>query len=443
VEALQQKAEQQREAIEKLYEQVSRAGLLSYLLAAYETARIYSRFCPPINPQQLKEALVDAGERKKVAHLIREYRLPAAALEALEEAARRVGDTGSRETRVSLLRFLRDFMRCQHDLRNFRLAQNLMDQIHVPIDQKQRELSEINHTLYSFLLPEEEKPVEEKVASHVILKADIRDSTSITAQLFSRGLNPASYFSLNFFDPIRKLLTRYGANKIFLEGDAMIMGIMEREGDSRGANSVARACSLARDIVEGVRAVNDRASQNQLPLLELGIGICYQASAPMYLMDGDAPIMISKALNESDRLSGCGKLAKQVVAQKNRFFNVFVMQLLGDAESGGASEEFLLHYNVQGIEINALAFEKLCTELSMSKLELKLPLFGEPESVELYCGSLPLGPNSFQKIIVRKGRVPQLHPKDFRVVEYTDRNYFEVCCAKPVYEYASRQLGWQ
>src|SRR6185295_19397673 len=167
-------------------------------------ARIYRHFCPPINPQQLKGALVDAAERKKVAHLIQEYRLPASAVDTMEEAARRVREVGGREERAALARFLYDFFRCLHDLKNLRLAQDLMEQTYIPADAKQRELSEINNTLHQFLLPEEEKPGEEKVASHVILKADIRDSTSITAQLFARGLNPASYFSLNFYDPVRK-----------------------------------------------------------------------------------------------------------------------------------------------------------------------------------------------------------------------------------------------
>jgi hypothetical protein len=240
---------------------------------------------------------------------------------------------------------------------------------------------------------------------------------------------------------VRKLLPRYAATKVFLEGDAMILAIVEHEGDARGANSVARACCLAREMIEGVRGVNDRAAQNDLPLLEFGIGICFQPNAPLYLMDGERPIMISKALNESDRLSSCSKLAKQMLTQKSRFFNVFVLQLLPDSDSPGA-EEFLMHYNVQGIEINELAFDKLCQELSMTRVELSLPLLGQPESVEFFCGSSPLGSAQFQKIVVRRGRVPQLNPKDLRIVEYTDRYYYEVCSAKPIYEYVAKKLGW-
>ena len=46
-----------------------------------------------------------------------------------------------------------------------------------------------------------------------------------------QGLNPASYFSLNFYDPVNKLLGKYGAQKVFLEGDAIILAILEREGE--------------------------------------------------------------------------------------------------------------------------------------------------------------------------------------------------------------------
>ena len=41
------------------------------------------------------------------------------------------------------------------------------------------------------------------------------------------------------------------------------------------------------------------------------IGVAYQEAAPMYLMDGTSRIMISAALNASDRLSSCSKNARK------------------------------------------------------------------------------------------------------------------------------------
>src|SRR5205085_6481244 len=146
-------------------------------------------------------------------------------------------------------------------------------------------LSAVNDTLYEFLLPQEQKPSEQKTLDHVVIKADIRDSTRLTRLLMERGLNPASYFSLNFYDPVNKLLAKYGARKVFLEGDAIILALLEREGEA--GLSVSRACVLAREIIEIVRGYNQLLSRAGLPTLELGLGISFQDSALMYLVDGE------------------------------------------------------------------------------------------------------------------------------------------------------------
>src|SRR5437588_93823 len=197
-------------------------------------------------------------------------------------------------------RFLRDFLRYHRDLRRLEALNSALDSVNLIGNEKLRELSSVNGTLYEFLLPDEQRPTEEKVLHHVIIKADIRDSTRLTRSLMDRGLNPASYFSLNFFEPVYKLLPKYKAMKVFLEGDAMILALLEKEGEPELA--VSRACVLAREMLDIVRGYNHLLERAGLPPLELGIGISYQDSAPLYLMAGEQRIMISDALNESDRL---------------------------------------------------------------------------------------------------------------------------------------------
>ena len=104
---------------------------------------------------------------------------------------------------------------------------------------------------------------EEKILDHVILKADIRDSSRLTRSLLERGLNPASYFSLNSYDPVNKLLPKYGACKVFLEGDAIILAILEQESDAGLA--VSRACVLGREIIEIVQGYNELLERAGLP----------------------------------------------------------------------------------------------------------------------------------------------------------------------------------
>jgi len=61
-----------------------------------------------------------------------------------------------------------------------------------------RELSRMNNRLYECVMPDEGQAPAGQVVSHVIIKADVRGSTRMTQDLLSRGLNPASHFSLNF-----------------------------------------------------------------------------------------------------------------------------------------------------------------------------------------------------------------------------------------------------
>ena len=103
------------------------------------------------------------------------------------------------------VRFLRDFLRYHRDFRRLGALNEAMDGVNLIGNDKMRELSAMNGTLYEFLLHDEHAPAEDKIVRHVILKADVRDSSRLTRSLMERGLNPASYFSLNFYDPVNKL----------------------------------------------------------------------------------------------------------------------------------------------------------------------------------------------------------------------------------------------
>ncbi|MEQ9023334.1 MAG: hypothetical protein RLN82_11345, partial [Pseudomonadales bacterium] len=66
-----------------------------------------------------------------------------------------------------------------------------------------------------------------------------------TDELQAKGLNPASYFSMRFFNPINKILDTYGATKVFIEGDALILSFLEYESSPQQWFSVARACGYS------------------------------------------------------------------------------------------------------------------------------------------------------------------------------------------------------
>jgi hypothetical protein len=410
---------------------LERAGVMEHIVAAYECVPILPHYSPPINAQQLKNALILRAERQRVLALLEEHGKLSA--DALHAAVRRVASCRGADRAKMAGRFLGDFLRYHRDLRRLEAVNWAIDTVNVISSEKLRQLSSINSTLYEFLLPEELKPAEERITGHVILKADIRESTLLTRTLSERGLNPASYFSLNFYDPVNKVLSRYGATKVFIEGDAIILALFEHEGQN--TYPVAGACVLAKDILEVVRGYNEQSHKSGLPTLDLGIGIAFQDSAPMYLMDGSNRIMISEAINQSDRVSSCTRGAAKYLAGVQSFFNVYAFQTVEDEDTGGAPDEFLMRYNVGGVNLTEETFAKLSREISLKKYEVTLPMLWTREPVTLYAGLAPAGPGLFHRIVVREGRTAHIDARDFSFKNYTSRLYYEVCMNPAIYDY--------
>jgi hypothetical protein len=402
---------------------LDREKLMEYVVASYEAVPLLAEYSPRINAQQLKNALISREERTRVEKLIVEQ--GKVSRDSLQAAVQRVAGCRGADRGKMAARFLRDFMRYHRDLRNLEALTGAMDNVNLIANEKMRQLSSMNGTLYEFLLPEEQKPSEEKVQRHVIIKADVRDSSRLTRSLLERGMNPASYFSLNFYDPVNKLLSKYGASKVFLEGDAIILAILEREGEPGLA--VGRASVLAREIIEIVRGYNQLLERAGLPGIELGVGISFQDSAPMYLMDGEQRIMISDALNESDRLSSCSKRVRKSMKTMETPFNVYAFQTVSDADVEDSPDDFILKYNLNGIRISEAAFQRLKQEISLQLSPLDFPKAWEGEEFHLWSGLVPVGNDIFRKIVVRGSRMPQIDPHNFSVQLWTERWYYEVC----------------
>lgn len=415
-------------------EMLERESVMDHVVASYEVVPLLPQYSPPINAQQLKNALISRTERKRVEALLEDHGKISPA--GLNGAVKKMEACRGGERAKIAGRFLRDFMRYHRDLRRFEALISAMDAVNLIGNEKLRELSVINNTLYEFLLPEEQKPAEEKIIRHVVLKADVRDSTTLTRLLSERGLNPASYFSLNFYEPINKLLPKYAATKVFIEGDAIILALFEREGEAPLA--VAKTCVLAREMIEIVRAYNEQSQKQGLPTLELGIGISYQDSAPMYLMDGANRIMISRALNESDRLSSCSKGARKYLAGRPSAFNVYSFQTVEEEDTGGNLDEFLVRYNIGGVNMNEAAFRKLRQEIALQAIQPKVPPLWPGEQVVLYSGVVAVAPGVFHKLVIREADIPHVDPRELKVKNWTGHKYYEVCTNQSIYDLVER-----
>src|SRR5580704_11913120 len=356
--------------------------VMENVIASYHVVPLLGEYAPRINPQQLKNALTDRTECDRVERMIQDH--GKLSPNSLYAAVAKVASCRGAERAKVAARFLGDFFHYHRDLRRLEVLNAALDSVNLIPNERLQELSRVNGTLYEFLLPEEQGESDsERVLRHVVLKADVRDSTRLTRTMMDKGMNPASYFSLNFYDPVNKLLEKYGAQKVFLEGDAIILAILEKEGEP--SLSVSRMCVLAREIIEIVRGYNELMQRSGMPGLELGLGITAQESAPLYLMDGEHQIMISEALNESDRLSSCNKRARKVMEPQAGPFHVYVFQSADAAPDPAANpEDSVVSYNLGGIRINEAAFRKLEQEISLVPLAVQLPFASDAPKVAEY-----------------------------------------------------------
>jgi hypothetical protein len=406
--------------------------VMENVIASYYVVPLLTEYAPLINPQQLKNALVDRTECDRVERLIQEH--GKLSLTNLYAGVAKVAACRGAERAKVAARFLADFFHYHRDLRRLEVLNAALDSVNLVGNERLQELSRVNGTLYEFLLPEEKGEAESgRVLRHVVMKADVRDSTRLTRTMMEKGLNPASYFSLNFYDPVNKLLQKYGAQKVFLEGDAIIVAILEREGEP--SLSVSRMAVLAREIIEIVRGYNEMMQRSGMPQLELGIGITLQDSAPLYLMDGERQIMISEALNESDRLSACNKRARKVMEPQAGPFHVYAFQA-ADIDENGNPEDVTLSFNLSGIRMNEDAFRKLQQEISLEPLKVKLPAsFASSDKGEygLYSATVPVDRDIFRKIVVRESRIPRIDSADFSIKGWTERRYYEICTDAAIY----------
>ncbi len=440
---LESLAKEQKRIFNAFYDKFKQKKLISGIIASFEMIAVYQEYCPPLVPQQVRQFLISSEARKSVAaHFkrLKVYYNKSVSLVLLKKTMMKMGRLKDYQRNEYFLQFLRGFFRYHRDLENFKLLKQGIDRINIVVDEKTIALSKTNKTLYEFLLPHEQvfeldtKPV----TSHVIMKADVRGATLITKQLDESGLNPASYFSLNFFNPISEIVAQYGALKVFIEGDAIILAILERKEDEAGKYCVSRACGLALNMLNVIQKYNAKSKKYNLPILELGVGICYQNAAPAYLLDGKKRIMISPAINLADRLSSCHKILRRVFDKNNRPFNLYVYQSEGSNDTSLSDDEIILRYNVNGIELNEAGFRKLASEIDLKTMNCLIPEV-QKDPIIIHAGKFPLVTGTFQRLIVREDWVQELNPFDFKAVGKVNRKYYEVCTQEALKQYVENQ----
>lgn len=426
---------------DEVRQRLKRAELLDRVSAHQDTVRLFRLFNGRLPVRVIYHYLAGLRNKKQLQRYLLSQNLggidPDEAARQLHQARRSVQRRSRAERQRDVSECLLSFARFRCDLKNAYRAYVVMDQIRVLRDKSDIDLSLANNSLHKFYSDTDSGGDQQNtdILNHVILKADLRGSTHITEQLVKQGLNPATHFSLNFFDPINKLLDAFGAEKVFVEGDAVILSIFEYGDKATEWLCVSRACCLARKMIEVMDNQNSKNKSNSLPTLEMGIGIAFSNGAPAFLYDGAHRIMISPAINRASQLSNCSAVlrnSQMSVITGDRGLRVVTA---GEELMDKIADDRLLRYNVNGIELDVPAFLKLQKELSLYKGNDR-----EEKDTRYYMGQVADKLGAIHTLVVKDGPVRVWQNNSLGAEDRRGRRYFEVVTEAEKVQEAKRLL---
>ena len=353
-------------------------------------------------------------------------KLNAEQIKSLEALKEKINEQIGKADLGDSLKLLLDFSHYRRQLKLYRFAHRAFNRLSLRINDDELKLSRTAGTLYNLPASSEIEEDDERICHHSIMKADVRGSTTVTDELQAKGLNPASYFSMRFFNPINKILETYGAQKVFIEGDAIILSFLEYEHTPQQWFAVSRACGYARDMLKIVGSNNRYSTQMGLPLLELGVGICYSKEPPRYLYDEDKPIMISGAIGLADRMSSCSWNLRAVI--KKSLFNIEVLRIAeGDIEKGEKGQHYM-RYNVNGILVDDDGFAKLQQEIPLQKVRMKL----NGKDYLFHVGQYPDTTGRKKDLVIREGKIGIWRDEAIHEDPTSQDSYYEVVVNRKV-----------
>ncbi len=427
--------------LDEVQRRFRRAGLWAKIFAANESPKVFKELHGRVPLGIITQYLEGRLPRRKLLHRLSGLKgvsQPHIAKKVLDNAWERIRNMPSSRREYRIKCFLRDFVVLRRDLKLAYQTHRTMNSIRILMRDEAIELSRRNDSLQEFIRPSEAGAEKRRIKNHVIIKADLRGSTAITTELLDKNLNPASHFSLNFFQPITKLLDAFGAVKVFVEGDAVILCITEYEDAPHQWLCVSHACGLARKMLQVVDTQNIKNRKHGLPELELGLGISFNDSSPAFLYDGDRQIMISPAINRADRLSSCAAVLRRTALEEMVKRGVEVVVPVDQGAVRKDRNDELLSFNVNGIELDMPAFFKLKTELALLRVRGGIAEYSE-HSV-FYAGRYPDRTGKMHWLVVREAPVRLWIGNSVNTEEEWGRRFFEVVTDSDVITRLKKQI---
>jgi len=416
----------QRDLNKRLATRLNRAGLMHAVVASYELSALY-----PLLGLVDAEALIFDFLQGTVSRREMLRRLggvvgaaePGVVLRRIEELRKEYNNSPAAGRRQVVARLGGDFLRLRRDLKLAWQAYVGMDSLRLLTDERELSSSRANNTLQVFGREDLAVDPRGSVVGHVIIRADIRGGDTLVEQMRQCSLNAAAHFSRYLYDPLGRLLERFDAQKVAVQGDVLIFSILEYGGDGCESRAVARACCVATGLLDLAGTLNAENERLGLRRIELGLGIAYADESPTYLHDHGHTVTLSPAIGRSGRLAACHTLLRGA-CEFPAGRGLCVATSVREEDPGGRLGEELIRCNVNGIEIDAAAFAQLNVEIRLRRFSIRNRRGGR--ATVLHAGSCPDVTGENHRLVVNEQPVRLWLGRQLLDAVDDGRRYFEV-----------------
>lgn len=416
---------------------LTRAGLFSKVVAAYEFAAVF----PVLGVSEAEGPVMEylAGEVSRRGLMRRldatgSVPEPAAVVRRLETLRKEHRGRRAWGKPQIAARLARDVLALRRDLKLGLRAFEAIDSIGLLEDERQQMVSPASQR---FSAGGEVEDQLGDLIGHVIVKVDIRGFTELVSEMRRRDLNPTAYLSKYFYDPLELLRAQFDAHKMIVESDALVLAILEYSGQGADCLAVARACSLATALLDLVVNLNKENSDRGLDVLELGVGVAYADEAPTYLYDQSRRVLISPAIGRASRMSSCHVLIRESCPLPRGRGLCVAAPVHGKRATDGR-EEGLVRYNVNGIEIDDAAFVALNREISLRKLRVREKRQRRP--MAYYAGHCPDVNGKMHWIVIREQPIKLWMGRQLLETPDESRSFYEVVAEPRLIERIQTQV---
>jgi hypothetical protein len=121
-----------------------------------------------------------------------------------------------------------------------------------------------------------------------------------------------------------------------------------------------------------------------------------------------------------------------MLGDRSSLFRLFVFQPGVEGAQEDEVDEFLIRFNLNGVELNQEGFDKLSEEIALQSVEVECEMPWGRELATFFLGQAPIG-DAVEPILLRRGYVRQLL-SDGRIGPEGQRAYYEVCTDPRVLE---------